>query len=238
MPEWHKLKESAAELKFREIAESTRQLSQRSRGSDSYSDQGSRRGSRASNRDILNDDSQTGDRKELKSRQVGGERMDLVADLSANLNVNINQRNTTIIQDTDILKSKFGVSNNQGGTGRYGTNSLDARKHLKGSHTGSSGRGANAVTGSITKQIFVNDARQQAVLPLETSSRSGAQQQNTRRNKPDEITAKKRHDGFKSYLEQEELDKASVNDLLFSATKAVQNKLNKSVPVAKQLTRH
>ena len=38
--------------------------------------------------------------------------MDLVADLSANMNVNINQRNTTIIQDTDILKNKFGVSNN------------------------------------------------------------------------------------------------------------------------------
>ena len=63
---------------------------------------------------------------------------------------------------------------------------------------------ANSVGLSMTRDIFVNDARAQAVLPLETSNNSlqikSANQQKLQRKKND-IEAFKTRSGFKNYLE-------------------------------------
>ena len=81
----------------------------------------------------------------------------MTAGLGANLNINFNVQ--------DILMSKFGVSFD-GSQGRSGGN-----RSLDGRHQGRGGA-ANRLGSSITKQIFVNDARQQAVLPLETTNQN------------------------------------------------------------------
>ena len=113
MPEYRQLRPSAAELKFHEICESTRQLSRHSRGSEQgeLSSAGSSRNRRAagSQGDEFDSDQnqgeQTGDKHSSSRRfQTGGERKDLTGNLGANLNINFNVH--------DILMSKFGVSLN------------------------------------------------------------------------------------------------------------------------------
>lgn len=93
----------------------------------------------------------------------------------------------------------------------------------------------------MTRDIFVNDTRVQAVLPLETANNSlqikAANQQKQQRKKND-IEAFKTRPGFKNYLEQEEMDKASINDLLSMSNREVTKQINKHVPLSQSMMPH